>query len=249
LHRLVENKWKIDELYNATIVGMVDAMGDTAALFDRYFIDGIIAKLTAALTSVFGTVLRSLQTGRVQVYAASMVIGVAAIGWFAFAPHADAHVDDSRLEETGKLTLVAAPGHGYKYRWHVVGDKAPEKFEGTATFPVDLRPCEEKTVSLAVQNALGRVDEQQITYCRFREEQRECCVPASQLPPPEPAAEGSGRPDSRQLMDRMRQMRQQRGAVPGGPPGAPGAPPGAPGAPPGAPADRGAQPPAPGGQR
>ncbi|RLB65513.1 MAG: NADH-quinone oxidoreductase subunit L [Deltaproteobacteria bacterium] len=180
LHRIVYDKWRIDELYQVTIIGMLDALGETAAQVDRLVIDGIIAKLTALVTALCGTLLRALQTGRVQVYAAGMVLGTAAIGWFMLSPHADAAVDDSELRKTGTLSLTATPGHGYRYRWHLEGEDPPKDFTTEADYRVSLQRCETKRVHLAVQNALGSVDEQSYTHCR--ETREGCCLPLGQTP-------------------------------------------------------------------
>jgi NADH-quinone oxidoreductase subunit L len=75
LYRLIYDKWRVDELYDAVVVGMVDALAEIFTMADRWIIDGLIARLTAALTALIGTLLRALQTGRVQVYAASMLVG------------------------------------------------------------------------------------------------------------------------------------------------------------------------------
>jgi NADH-quinone oxidoreductase subunit L len=57
---------------------------------DKWIIDGIIAKVTSAIVVAFGTLLRALQTGVVHAYAAMMVVGVGALGWFfMWQPHAD----------------------------------------------------------------------------------------------------------------------------------------------------------------
>jgi NADH-quinone oxidoreductase subunit L len=179
-HRIVYDKWRIDELYQATIIGMLDALGETAAQVDRLVIDGIVAKLTAVITAVCGTLLRALQTGRVQVYAAAMVIGTFGIGWFILSPHADAAVDDSELRRTGKLSLSANPGHGYRYRWHLEGEDPPKEFTSDADYQVTLKRCETKRVHLAVQNALGGVDEQSYTHCR--ETREGCCLAVGETP-------------------------------------------------------------------
>ncbi len=94
LYRLVYDKWRIDELYDATVVGMVDALADIFTMADKWIIDGILARVSAAVVGFLGTVLRALQTGRVQAYSASMVIGLAGLGWFLVRPHAAYSIDD-----------------------------------------------------------------------------------------------------------------------------------------------------------
>ena len=89
LYGLVYDKWRIDELYDATVVGMVDALADIFTMADKWIIDGILAGSPPPWSASPGTVLRALQTGRVQAYSASMVIGLAGLGWFLVRPHAD----------------------------------------------------------------------------------------------------------------------------------------------------------------
>ncbi len=166
LHRWVLNKWYVDELYDAVVVGMIDSMGDTAAQFDRWVIDGVIAKLTGWVAKVFGAALAVVQSGRVQVYAAGMVLGTAAIGWFLFTPQANAKVEDATLRRTGDVVLTAAPGYGYKYRFYVEGAEPPSEFTKEAKYSVTLEQCETKTIHLEVQNMLGRSETESFTRCR-----------------------------------------------------------------------------------
>ena len=182
LHRLVLNKWKVDEFYEATFLGLIDAMGDTAAQFDRWIIDGIVARLTAAITRVSGLALRALHTGRVQVYAASMVIGTALIGWFLFRPHAEAKRDLSALRSGGEVNFVAAPGHGYRYRWREGADtpaaEGDSGFGDDASYTLSLSNCETRTVHLEVKNAFGSIAQNSYTECR--EVFPGCCKPEGQ---------------------------------------------------------------------
>ncbi|WP_437910676.1 NADH-quinone oxidoreductase subunit L [Sorangium sp. So ce327] len=165
LYRLIYDKWRIDELYNATVVGMVDAIADIFTMADKWIIDGIIAKLSAALVGFFGTVLRALQTGRVQVYAASMVVGLAGVGWFLVKPHADANVDDAELRRSGEVRLSAAPGLGYRYRWEAPGLPARD-FSEAADVTVKLEPGETKDVVLRVRNAFDREATETFSFSR-----------------------------------------------------------------------------------
>jgi len=153
LHGLIYDKWRIDELYDATVVGMVDALADIFTMADKWIVDGILAKLTAALTGLIGTVLRSFQTGRVQAYSASMVIGLAGLGWFMLRPHAEVSVDDKRLRQTGEVVLSAAPGLGYTYRWEGK-DVRPSEFSPSGRdLTLRLEPGEKREVKLYVRNA------------------------------------------------------------------------------------------------
>ena len=116
LYELVLDKWRIDELYDATVIAIVEAFADTAALIDKWIVDGIIARLTSLAVAAAGALLRAFQTGVVHVYAAAIALGIACIGWFfVWQPQARATV---REEAPGKYLVEASPGLGYSFRWH-----------------------------------------------------------------------------------------------------------------------------------
>ncbi len=151
LYKLVYDKWRIDELYDAAVVGMVDALADIFVMADTWIVDGILARVSAALVGAAGTVLRALQTGRVQAYAASMVIGLAGVGWFMVRPHADVQVDDTSLRQSGDVKLTAAPGLGYRYHWEQPGKAVTEGPD----LALKLEPGQSEEVVLEVENAFN----------------------------------------------------------------------------------------------
>ena len=165
LHRGALDKWKVDELYEATVLGMVDAMGETAAQFDKWVIDGIIARVTAAVTIELGNLLRKLQSGRLQVYTAGIIIGVAGIGWYLLTPHASAEVNDAGFARSGRLRLTAAAGHGYRYRWHADEEQVPAEYTTNAKYALKIGKCETRTVHLSVQNVFGLSADRDIRRC------------------------------------------------------------------------------------
>ena len=77
LEKLVENKYYIDEVYNTFIVQPIKNGSHFLLwkLFDTGIIDGIVNGV-AAVVRWFGGTLRRLQTGIVQAYIVSMVIGI-----------------------------------------------------------------------------------------------------------------------------------------------------------------------------
>jgi NADH-quinone oxidoreductase subunit L len=162
LYQLVYDKWRIDELYEATVVGMVDALADIFTMADKWIIDGILARVSAAVVALAGTVLRAFQSGRVQAYSASMVIGLAALGWFLARPHADVSIDDRTFRTSGQLILSAAPGLGYHYHWQVKDGPRSDGREIT----VKLEPGESKEVFLEVENAFKSVAHEVIPLSR-----------------------------------------------------------------------------------
>ncbi len=162
VHRLLLNKYWIDEIYEETVIGAVDTLADVAVWVDKWIVDGIVAGLTSGVVRFVGTLLRLFQTGRVQAYAAAMVMGLAGLGWFFGRPHATAQafVDVQK----GAYRLVAAPGFGYQYRWiegegdeeaQPSGDDDEELFDGAREFTFELERDATKQVSLQVKNAFG----------------------------------------------------------------------------------------------
>jgi NADH-quinone oxidoreductase subunit L len=166
LYKLIYDKWRIDELYDATVVGMVDALADIFTMADKWIVDGILAKLSAAVVGFLGTVLRALQTGKVQAYSASLVIGLAGVGWFLARPHAAASIDDANLRQTGQVTISAAPGLGYTYRWDGPGIAGAGQFSDKREITLQLGPGDEKSVVLQVKNAFDQLDTQTVSVAR-----------------------------------------------------------------------------------
>ncbi|MBM4361525.1 MAG: NADH-quinone oxidoreductase subunit L, partial [Deltaproteobacteria bacterium] len=75
LHRLLLDKWRVDELYDELFIGTLDLVADFCVFVDRYVVDGILAVFSAWVVSAAGHGLRLLQTGRVQLYGAAMIVG------------------------------------------------------------------------------------------------------------------------------------------------------------------------------
>ncbi len=183
LHRLLLDKWRVDELYEVTVLAAVDALADTAAAFDQWFVDGIIAKLTALVVAALGTALRTLQNGVVHMYAAAMVVGLAFVSWFFVAPHPDATIVES---SNGDYQIAAGPGMGYSYRWDADGNgqwdksdappaanesdaqkKAREEgFSDVSSKKVHLEAGKSQVVRLEVMNAFGMRKTKDFTVSR-----------------------------------------------------------------------------------
>jgi NADH-quinone oxidoreductase subunit L len=155
LYRWALDKWRVDELYDKSVIAGVDALADTAASVDESIIDFTLARVTSLLVSASGTVLRIVQNGVVHVYAALMVVGLAFIGWFFVMPHPDFTV----AEKNGEYTFVAGPGPGYAYRWSSDASKAPDNADFTPTDQLKVKVDEGKSqrVKLEVKNAFGRI--------------------------------------------------------------------------------------------
>jgi NADH-quinone oxidoreductase subunit L len=154
LYKLVLDKWLIDELYDATVVAAVESLAETSAAFDRFFVDGIIARLTSLVVAAAGTVLRAFQNGVVHVYAGLMVAGLAVMGWFFAVPHPSATISDAGNDD---YVVTAAPGLGYQYRWDADGNGKPdsEGFGDQGSVKVHVEAGKSQTVTLEVRNSFG----------------------------------------------------------------------------------------------
>ncbi|HTV22824.1 MAG TPA: hypothetical protein VMG12_29240, partial [Polyangiaceae bacterium] len=145
-----------DELYDELVVGSLEALAEASVWFDKWVVDGIIARLTALLVTVWGHLLRLLQTGHAQAYAAMMVVGMVAIGWFVAVPQPKVVISGDAT--TGKYSVQAAPGLGYSYRWDTNADGTfdSEEFGAASQVTLDLEEGASRDVRLEVKNAFGR---------------------------------------------------------------------------------------------
>jgi NADH-quinone oxidoreductase subunit L len=164
LYRWALDKWRVDELYDKTVVAGVDALADTAASVDQGIVDFVLARLTSLIVAAAGTILRVIQNGVVHVYAAVMVIGLFGLGWFFVEPHADFTV----VEQNGDYTLKAGPGPGYAFRWSPDATKEPQTkdFSVTDNLKVHVPDGKSQTVKLEVKNAFGRIGSKTFTITR-----------------------------------------------------------------------------------
>ncbi|MCS6899728.1 MAG: NADH-quinone oxidoreductase subunit L [Myxococcales bacterium] len=164
LHELVLDKWRIDELYEATVIGAVDELATIMVLVDKWGVDGLLAKLSALVVAAVGYALRLLQTGRVQVYAAAMVVGTLGVVSFLYLPH-----PETITREAGNVYKVKALGGvGYTFRWDADGDGKPDSEDFGAVDEIEVRvdPGKTKTVVLEVKNAFGRKARREIAVTR-----------------------------------------------------------------------------------
>jgi NADH-quinone oxidoreductase subunit L len=165
LYQVLLDKWRVDELYDGTVVAMVDSLADTSATVDRTVVDGLVARFPSLVIAASGTVLRAFQNGVVHVYAAMMVVGLSAATWFFAVPHPAATVVDAGNDD---FLLSAAPGAGYAYRWDSDGDGTPDKpdFGHDPTLKLHVEPGKSATVNLDVKNAFGLVKRKTISVAR-----------------------------------------------------------------------------------
>jgi NADH-quinone oxidoreductase subunit L len=87
LHRLLLNKYYVDEVYDATVVQPIKRLSQGALWkgVDVGLIDGLVNGVGAAVRSASAT-LRRVQTGSVRTYAASLFLGaVLIVGWYLWS--------------------------------------------------------------------------------------------------------------------------------------------------------------------
>jgi NADH-quinone oxidoreductase subunit L len=85
--RLVQDKFRIDELYDALIIRPIKAAARAVFLFvDRIIVDKILVEGTGVVVDMFSRVARAFQGGDGQRYMAVFAIGVALLVHFATQP-------------------------------------------------------------------------------------------------------------------------------------------------------------------
>ncbi|HEX3772443.1 MAG TPA: NADH-quinone oxidoreductase subunit L [Polyangiaceae bacterium] len=161
LHQFLLDKWLVDELYENTVIAMVDSLADTSAVVDKSIVDGVIARLSSLVVAASGTILRAFQNGVVHVYAAMMVVGIAFMAWFFAMPHASTTVTSVGNDD---FVVNAAPGVGYAYRWDADGDGNFDQpnFVAQDSVKLHLEPGKSVNVGLEVRNAFGMVQRKTI---------------------------------------------------------------------------------------
>ena len=118
LYRLAFDKWRVDELYAATIVGPIKKVATAVGHVDMAFVDALMTKWPSFKVRETGQLFARLQNGVVQMYGAVMVLGfVAVLAWF-WSPHS--HIE-AAFEGT-RVELTTPPGLGYEYRWDANSD-------------------------------------------------------------------------------------------------------------------------------
>jgi NADH-quinone oxidoreductase subunit L len=129
LHRVVANKFYVDELYDLIIVRPFRWISmATFEVIDRFLIDWFIVGGSAFLMDLLGRISRWFQNGQVQRYLVGLVIGAAIILFVATRPQADfewRQVDYLTVEF--QADVGAGPGSdGAKVAFDFDGDGRPD---------------------------------------------------------------------------------------------------------------------------
>ena len=119
LHRFLMDKWRIDELYDATIVSLMKWLGVVSANLDRFLVDTLFAKAPAAAMRGLGFAITRLQTGAVYAYGSLFVVGMAGLLWWFTYPHPHPEGEQTTV---GRVQWTASGGLGQQYRWDFDSD-------------------------------------------------------------------------------------------------------------------------------
>ncbi len=165
-HSLVFDKWRVDEFYDEYVIGAVDSLAEFFTWADKWIVDFILTRVSSFLIAASGTALRFMQTGRVQTYAAVMVLGLGGVGYFFVTPRVEAETKSN--DASGAYSLSAAQGLGYSYRWDLNNDGKwdTEKFSSQTRASLKLAVKENRTVRLEVKNAFGRTATRSFDFAR-----------------------------------------------------------------------------------
>ena len=132
LHELYlgsKNKLWVDELYDFILIRPFRALARLLfELVDRFIIDTVLIGGWAFAVGIGSRILRWVQNGQVQRYIVGLVLGAAAIFFFASRGHSPTF---SYREVPGGIELRAEPGagligHGATFEWDLDGDGRPD---------------------------------------------------------------------------------------------------------------------------
>ena len=82
LSRAMAKRFYFDEIYEATVIRIHDAIAAISDWIDRWIVEGLCLGLVRGGTDLTGRALRLAQTGNLQTYAFLFVLGVAVVLWF-----------------------------------------------------------------------------------------------------------------------------------------------------------------------
>jgi NADH-quinone oxidoreductase subunit L len=120
LHAFLMDKWRVDELHDATILAASRLLARFLAAYDKYVVDGILSEVTTQTIKVSSYLFTRVQNGLVHAYGTSMALGLLAVTFYFMVPHAAPEVTPDSSGYTAKLT--ADKGLSYEYRWDFDGD-------------------------------------------------------------------------------------------------------------------------------
>lgn len=152
LHQLLLDKWRIDELYDNTILAASRGIAWLCARFDSVVVDGLTTKVTVQLVVGTSWLFTRIQTGLVHTYGAVMAVGLLAVVFHFMVPHAGPEMVG---EPVGmKVSFSANRGLGYQYRWDYDGDgEFDSEWTTDAASEHEFRDAELKGFAVVVESA------------------------------------------------------------------------------------------------
>jgi NADH-quinone oxidoreductase subunit L len=162
LHKVVVNKFYVDELYDLVIVRPFRTVATVAYnAIDRFVIDLVLVNGAAFVTDVFGRLLRFVQNGDVQRYFAATVLGLVAILWWATQPEpVDFTAKGTQAEMRFTADALRGPAFdGSDVTWDFTGDGVEDKRGTEVTWQFD-KPGKHK-VTLWVTDSVFHDDKKE----------------------------------------------------------------------------------------
>ncbi len=154
LHRLVQNKFYVDEAYDLLIIRPLWWIGRTVFnAIDRLLIDSVAAHGSARIIGFFSQLNIWVQNGQLQRYLVALLVGGAIIFYCASQPVADfAWKRGVSGDVTFQADVGEGPGAGTGVEWDFDGDGKTDSTEPTVTWRF-TKPGKQK-VTLRVKNAV-----------------------------------------------------------------------------------------------
>jgi NADH-quinone oxidoreductase subunit L len=120
LHQLLLDEWRVDKLYDVTILAASRLVARASNLFDVYVIDVLTTVVPTQIVRALSFLFTRMQTGLVHAYGAVMAFGLLALVAHFVVPHGDPELVGD--PEGMKAQLAASAGLGYEYRWDFDSD-------------------------------------------------------------------------------------------------------------------------------
>ena len=120
VHRLLLDAWRVDQLYDRTILAVSRFLARASNVLDVYVIDVLTTVLPTQIVRAVSFLFTRMQTGLVHAYGAVMAFGLLALVLHFVVPHGDPEIIGD--PQGMKVELSASAGLGYEYRWDFDSD-------------------------------------------------------------------------------------------------------------------------------
>jgi NADH-quinone oxidoreductase subunit L len=118
LHSFLFDKWRVDELYAATVINPLKKIATAVGHVDLTFVDGLMTRLPSLDVRLLGRWFAKAQTGVLQLYGMVLVLGATGVLVWFWNPHPRVQAEAAGAT----VELSAPPGLGYQYRWDANSD-------------------------------------------------------------------------------------------------------------------------------